>query len=94
MKKTLMIHLMMALVVGPIFSEKPHELIKETPEQEEAPAMIEMPMIQAGDASVGSTKAAQSISWQNWVVAGGALIAAAVGVVIVATNSGSAADHD
>ncbi|MDP1608493.1 MAG: hypothetical protein Q8L98_04160 [Chlamydiales bacterium] len=47
-----------------------------------------------GEASIQSTQAAQSSTWQNWAVAGGALVAAAIGVLLVATNSGSASPHD
>lgn len=47
-----------------------------------------------GEASIQSTQAAQSTTWQNWAVAGGALVAAAIGALLVATNSGSASHHD
>ncbi len=96
MRKWLMIHVILALSAAPLFSQELQELLGEAhkEKEEEAEPMMEMPMMQAGDASAGSAKAAQSTNWQNWAVAGGALIAAAIGVVIVATNSGSSAQHD
>jgi|GEM_PF-2665837 len=42
-----------------------------------------------GEAAVASQKTSSSNEWQNWVFASSALVAAAVGVVIVSLNSGS-----
>ena len=46
-----------------------------------------------GEGSASSVKAAQSTNWQNWTVAGVALVAAAIGIIVVATNNGSASNH-
>ena len=92
MKKLLKAHLLLALATTPIYSQEfQDEELSSEPETEN---MTEMPLMQAGDGSVGSAQAAQSSNWQNWAVAGGALVAAAIGVVIVATNSGSPSHHD
>lgn len=85
--------ILMTMTIQSLFAQQAIEV--EAPSDEDSePVMIEMPMIQAGDGAADSAKAAQATDWQNWAVAGGALIAAAIGVVIVATNTGSAADHD
>lgn len=48
-----------------------------------------------GLAAADSSKAAQSTTtWKNWAVAGGAVLAAIAGVIVVAANSGSASDHE
>jgi hypothetical protein len=44
---------------------------------------------QAGDGAATAAKTAKNNSWQNWVFAGGALIAAAVGITVVMINQGS-----
>jgi hypothetical protein len=59
-------------------------------------SMISTPSLSAaelGEGSSGAAKAAQSSNWQNWAVAGGAIVAAAIGVIIVATNNGSLSTH-
>lgn len=45
-----------------------------------------------GEGSVNSTAASNSIAWQNWTVAASALVAAGIGVAVVATNNGSASN--
>jgi len=47
-----------------------------------------------GMAAAMSASETQSTNWQNWMVAGGALITAAVGAIVVATNSGSAEGNE
>ncbi len=56
-------------------------------------AFISTTQVQAattGEGSASSTQASNSIAWQNWAVAAGALVAATIGVIVVATNNGSA----
>lgn len=43
---------------------------------------------ETGAAAVDSAEVASS-NWQNWVFAGSALVTAAIGVVIISTNTGS-----
>jgi phosphotransferase system glucose/maltose/N-acetylglucosamine-specific IIC component len=40
-------------------------------------------------AAAQSSHTARQTSWQNWVFAGGALLAAAIGVAVVAINTGT-----
>lgn len=47
-----------------------------------------------GEASASSAQAAQYSGWQSWAIAGGAILTAAIGIVLVATNSGSAVEHE
>src|SRR5689334_11410330 len=47
-----------------------------------------------GEASASAAYVAQSSGWQTWAIAGGAILAAAIGIVLVATNSGSAVEHE
>ena len=43
---------------------------------------------QTGSAAASSSSSAKSSNWQNWVFAGSALIMAAIGITVVAINSG------
>lgn len=84
---------MTAVAIMPIYGD---ELEVETVDVEET-AMApdeEDETPEPGLAAASSAKTAQTTNWQNWFVAGGALIVAAVGAIVVATNSGSSADND
>lgn len=44
---------------------------------------------QPSERAIYSGQTARATNWQNWVFAGGALIAAAIGCALVAINTGS-----
>ncbi len=44
---------------------------------------------ETGEAAVSASSAARNNTWQNWIFAGGAIVAAAVGITVVVLNTGS-----
>lgn len=46
-----------------------------------------------GEASVASAKKAKDLTWQNWIFAGGAVVAAAIGITVVLINTGSSSNN-
>ena len=92
-KFCIFIQLMTALTIRPICGDE----LEVEPVDIEETAMApdeEDDTPEPGMAAASSAKTAQTTNWQNWIVAGGALITAAVGVIVVATNSGSSAGND
>lgn len=58
-------------------------------------SLLSIPGLWAQETGVGAASSAQAATsnWQNWVFAGSALVTAAVGVAIIATNNGSFGHH-
>ncbi len=54
-----------------------------------ASPMVATAQESSGSAAIQSSEAGRKMSWQNWVFAGTALVAAAIGITFIALNQGS-----
>lgn len=98
-KFCILMELVTALTMGPAFGQVDDEQEPTTPTEETMSAELapdeEDNTPTPGMAAASSTQATKDMAnWQNWIFAAGALVAAAVGVIVVATNTGSGSDHD
>lgn len=83
MKKTIPFLLLVSCLARPLQAQEapiPAEAVQDEPADDSV-----------GQASLVATKSGQENNWQNWVFVGGALVAAAVAVLVVSLDSGSSA---